>query len=284
MYRTLDAAFWTDPKIRPLAADAKLFAVYLISNPHSHVGGIYYLPNVIVCEETGFKSARLDTLWDTLSDVGFSLRDKENQVVWVKKMFFYQGRGDKNARAVANTLPGLHKSRLINDFLQMYPEVLKHVPDRVSIGYSELGKSGPPNRTGTEQDQDQDQDIVGVSDPSAAHSEIATAWNSAPGAIPIRSLTDARTKALRVRLKDSSWDWQSALKKFPLRCFASQPDGWKPSFDWFLKPDTVTAILEGKYDWTKKENQNGKQPTLPIGSGQTHDPDAAGRDPDHGRM
>lgn len=103
---------------------------------------------------------------------------------------------------------------------------------------------------------------------------VHQAWNSTPGVVQIRSITKSREQHLAARLKEPAWPWEEALAKFPLKCFASDPGGWQPTFDWFIRPDTVTAILEGKYDWTKKENQNGKPATLPIGDGQRHNPGA----------
>ena len=135
MYRTIDTSFWTDPKIRKLPEKAKLLSLYLITSPHGHIGGIYYLPDEVVALETGIKPTMLDTLWDTLSDVGFSRRDKELSIVWVVRMFFYQGRGEKNERAVANQLSTLHNSNLVNDFLAVYPAVKQWMKDRVLIGY-----------------------------------------------------------------------------------------------------------------------------------------------------
>jgi hypothetical protein len=151
MYRTIDAAFWTDPKIKELPAKCKLLALYLVSNPHSHVGGIYYLPDSIIKDETGLTQSELDTLSDTLSRSGFCRIDKKTQVIWVVKMFFYQGRGDKNERSVAKHLNSLHNSLLIKDFIAAYPSIKKHFVDRVSIGYPAQDHFGT---------QEQEQDIT----------------------------------------------------------------------------------------------------------------------------
>lgn len=78
-------------------------------------------------------------------------------------------------------------------------------------------------------------------------------WNSTPGVITNRgdALTKARRRKFRSRLKDRDWpaNMRDAIKKFPLQCFADRDDGWKPDMDWILAPDSVSRILEGKYDW-----------------------------------
>ena len=64
----------------------------------------------------------------------------------------------------------------------------------------------------------------------------------------------ARHKALRTRVKEPAWleDYPAALAKIPQSTFlvGQAQDGgtWKANLDWFLRPDTVSTILEGKYD------------------------------------
>ena len=128
-----------------------MLLLYLITNNHSHVSGLYYLPNVTTSHETGIDIAKLDTLFDTLSrpkpsqdSVGFIRRDTKNELVWVVNMLGYQGRGEKILRATANHFRTLHNSELINDFLQKYPSVKRYYRHRVS---------DTPSRPRTEKDQ-----------------------------------------------------------------------------------------------------------------------------------
>ena len=123
MFRTIETSIWTDPKVSSLASDGKLLFVYLVTNSHGHLGGIYYLPRVLMQLETGIAKSRLDTLCDTLSDLGLVKFDTAREVVWVVNMLRYQGRGDKVNRSVAKHVQTLHKSCLIKDFATHYPEV-----------------------------------------------------------------------------------------------------------------------------------------------------------------
>ena len=115
---------------------------------------------------------------------------------------------------------------------------------------------------------------------SAAVAEFVAAWNATQGVRHIRDI-GKRASTLSARLSSKAWDWKAALAKFPLKCFASDPDGFVPDLEFFLRPGTVTKILEGKYDWTKRGQQ---QRTLAIGAGQTFDPGAGTSDPNFGRM
>lgn len=132
MYRTIDSAFWTDPKIRKLSADAKLLLLYFITNAHTHVSGIYYAPRLLIQHETGLTGKAIDTLCDTLSKLELCRFDRALELVWVKNMMRYQGRGDKNLKSAAHHVTeDLHYSPLIADFLEYYPEVKAVIPDRV---------------------------------------------------------------------------------------------------------------------------------------------------------
>lgn len=131
MYRTVDARFWSDPKVRSLPAEGKLLMLYLVTNGHSHVSGIYYLPRTLMAYEVGLSVAKLDTLCDTLSGLGLAKFDQKKEVVWVVRMLKYQGKGEKNYRSSAKNLESLHNSFLINEFLSYYPQIKPFV----KIGY-----------------------------------------------------------------------------------------------------------------------------------------------------
>jgi hypothetical protein len=131
MYRTIDTTTWLDPKVRRLTPEGKLLFVYLFTNSHTHVCGLYYLPVLLISHETGIKESRLDTLLDTLSRVGLVSWDRVSEVVWVKKMFDRQGQGVKNDIAAARHLEGLHNCNLVKEFLRFYAH--RNIPYRYPI-------------------------------------------------------------------------------------------------------------------------------------------------------
>jgi hypothetical protein len=163
VYRTVDTSFWTDPDVRKLPASSKYLLLYLITNPHAHVGGIYYLPDIIAAHDTGIEIDKLKTLYDTLTkaktdrvsiplpaqdSVGFIRRDSKMEVIWVVNMLTYQGKGEKILRSVASHLKTLHNCPIINDFVKHYPSVKRFYRHRVSDA---------PSRVGT-QEQEQEQE------------------------------------------------------------------------------------------------------------------------------
>lgn len=112
---------------------------------------------------------------------------------------------------------------------------------------------------------------------------VLDAWNEMAKSVGARAaieLTPARQRALSARLSNPSWRsrWRDALALIPGRPFllGAGTRGWRADLDWFLRPDTVTRLLEG--GWS---DGNGHTPTTTKGYAK-HDPDAHRRDPRHG--
>lgn len=155
MYRTVSLSYWTDPKIRSLSTEGKLLMLYLITNPHSHFSGLYYLPWESLPRETGVPEKKLLQLSHTLS-IGYLAKfDRANELVWVRNMLKYQGRGARVSAGVNKHLAGLHESSLLSEFVDFYKQ----------LGYT----LSIPYRYPTEiKDQEQDQDQIAVSVPAPA--------------------------------------------------------------------------------------------------------------------
>ena len=85
--------------------------------------------------------------------------------------------------------------------------------------------------------------------------EFQAAWNAVEAFHGIRKWTPARDKAFRACLRDAWWrdSWREALARAAASKFCSGDGdrGWRADVDWFLRPDTVAQVLEGKYDQRK---------------------------------
>lgn len=123
MYRTIDSRFWNDPKVRSLSRDERYLFLYLITNPHVHLAGIYYLPEPLALHETGLSRTGYRKGINTLSREYLVFYDEENQVIFVKNMLRYQGGGKNHWKAAINQLACVHNSCLINNLLEEYPEI-----------------------------------------------------------------------------------------------------------------------------------------------------------------
>lgn len=82
--------------------------------------------------ETTVPIRAINTLLDTLSRLGFCSFDAPLELVWVRNMMKYQGRGEKNVKSAAHhVIEDLHKSPLIKEFCDYYPSV-KSIVQRLS--------------------------------------------------------------------------------------------------------------------------------------------------------
>ncbi len=84
------------------------------------------------------------------------------------------------------------------------------------------------------------------------YSEIQEAWNAEAAKLKLpqcRDMTDKRRAAIRNRWTNEAWrkEWQAALSKIKDRPFLLGSKGWMADIDWFLRPDSVVKIMEGKY-------------------------------------
>ncbi len=74
-------------------------------------------------------------------------------------------------------------------------------------------------------------------------------------------ISDKRRQALNVRLKNEFFlaNWRTALKRISgLKfCLGENERGWVASLDWFITPDAVVKIMEGKYKDKPVAQQNG---------------------------
>lgn len=87
-----------------------------------------------------------------------------------------------------------------------------------------------------------------------------SAWEAEPSLPRIRNLTDKRRKAIAARLKDDFFSRHhvEAIARVAASpfCTGRNERHWRADIDWFLKPDTVTRVMEGKYDDGVSATQN----------------------------
>ena len=93
-------------------------------------------------------------------------------------------------------------------------------------------------------------------DPAVWESEFIRRWNRLPRVNQRTQggLDFTLQKALQQRLLDPTWRWQQAFAMFPIEMDLD----FIPNLTWFLKPDTVSKILDKSFRKTRK---TGKQKT-----------------------
>jgi hypothetical protein len=165
MYRTIDSQVHDDPKFKKLTLEGKYLFLYLITNRHSHLSGIYYLPDCLIAHETGIPIKRLDALWRGFDTLSIAFRDRSRDLVWVKNMLKYQSTGQNAKVAVVKHLLTLEDSKLKRDFIQYYPDLkgirAKHIrypSDTPPIPIDTPSDTPPDGLRHQEQEQEQEQE------------------------------------------------------------------------------------------------------------------------------
>lgn len=100
---------------RQMGLSTQLVAIYLLTNPHSNMLGIYYLPLAFIAHEIGLTSEEVDEALNNLIQLNFCTYDSNTEYVWVHDMAFEQlspslklsDHRVKNIKDLVNSLPEL---------------------------------------------------------------------------------------------------------------------------------------------------------------------------------
>lgn len=163
-YATVSPLFWTGSTGKKLRknADAQRVAFYLMTCPHSHQTGIYYLPMLYLVNEVGIveKGASKALAW--LSDEGFAKYDVTTEWVWVCEMASWQiGSGlsesDKRCKGVQQYLATIPALPFIGSFHARYAVDfhLGQPPEISPLQGAPEGASSEQSGSGTRSEQEQ---------------------------------------------------------------------------------------------------------------------------------
>jgi hypothetical protein len=164
-YGTVSPLFWTGNTGKKLRADreAQVVAMYLMTSPHSHQTGLYYLPRMYLAHETGIPLEGANKALLRLEEDAFCVYDDASEWIWVREMAAWQiGSGlkptDKRCEGVHKYLESVPKLPFLGEFVERYGGDFHLVKIDSPLEAPQEGHSS--NRTGTEQD-------IGASPPLA---------------------------------------------------------------------------------------------------------------------
>jgi hypothetical protein len=248
---------WFDDKFAALDLETRYLFLYLITNPHTHVSGIYYLPFPTILHETKLNETQLRYGMDTLSIGHLAFFDDRFCVIFVTHFLEYQGHGKKNDVAAANQLQQLHRSPLIDKFLEQYPRIRKLVR-KPKKGYpiDTTSKVGPQEQ---EQDSSLSSSSLSLISSSLNTSELRAEtvrdlWHAAK-LRPCQKLSGHVLQVLKARIREHptvEW-WQDLFTRVAASDFlGGRKTDFVATLDWVCGPKNLSKILAGNYD-------NGRQ-------------------------
>jgi hypothetical protein len=119
----------------------------------------------------------------------------------------------------------------------------------------------PETETETETEKRREEERVPLSTANAVPHPVIQTWNDMASecGLPKAQSTKKRMAALKVRMNEAPFQdgWKEAIAKIPSSKFLTGDNdrGWRADLDWFLKPDSVVRIIEGKYDGHGKQHE-----------------------------
>ncbi|WP_254220440.1 hypothetical protein [Burkholderia multivorans] len=303
-YAKISPQFWigeTGKKLRAAGAEAQVVALYLMTNPHANMLGLYYMPKLYIAHETGLGMEGACKGLQSCIEAGFCLYDEPSETVWVVEMAVYQiadrlSPNDKRSAGVQNEYNALPENPYLARFFEKYAGAFNMTKKRGGTEFKSSTFEAPSKpHASQEQEQEQEQektypnpDGLGVasaaddpipaaieadlshrrqkpSHPPCPHQQIIAAYHELLPASPrIRDWTPARADHLRCR-------WNEDPKRQNL-------DWWRRFFGYIAE----SAFLTGRatsgdrrpftpgLDWICKAENFAK-----IREGRFHDEEAA---------
>ena len=279
-YRKVDPKIWNDSKFRNLSDNGKLVFLFVLTHPHMTSLGAMRATIEGLGSELGWTTKGFrDAFTEGLSE-GLFQYDEKASFLDVPKFLRYNKPESANVvKSWAKQWDDIPECELksllyqrVKGFTEGFGEGFRKAFGKTIHEFTEHPSLNQEHEH--EHEHEQEQDIKNPTDSLSvgtdakklllAEKRFIELWNSMDGTVKVRgeSFTKTRRTAFRARLKEKNWpkDAKLALAKFPLECFQDSAKPWKPDVDWFFRPDTVTRILEGKYDWNKNKQADEPKP------------------------
>lgn len=163
-YAKVGPKFWigeTGKKLRG-HCDAQIVAMYLMTNPHANMIGLYYLPLMFLAHETGMSMEGARKGLQRAIEADFCGYDEDAEVVWVKEMAVYQigdqlDPQDKRCKGVQNEYDSIPQNCFLSAFYERYAESF-HLTKQRNLTPILPSPSEAPSEPHRSQEQEQEQE------------------------------------------------------------------------------------------------------------------------------
>lgn len=184
-YKQIDERFWKDQKVKKLSKDGYLFFLYLLTSPHTHFTGMSEMMLDYVNIDTPLSEKESKAAFQELIALNIIDYDKSNKIVWIRNMYKYQVKSDKQRRGAEIHLNALPKSYLcakLADILQIpyrYPiDTLSQVENTLSSDEKYPIDTREAKEEVKAKEKEKEKETGAVEIPTALDSpEFLEAWN-----------------------------------------------------------------------------------------------------------
>src|SRR5438445_9336065 len=127
-YAKISPQFWigsTGRKLRKSGPEATLVALYLLSNPHANMLGLYYLPKIYIAHETGLGMEGASKGLQRAIEAGLCQYDEASEMVFIPAMARFQiaeqlEAKDNRCRWVQRAYDTLPENPFLASFYEKY--------------------------------------------------------------------------------------------------------------------------------------------------------------------
>ncbi len=253
---------WFSDWFTGLSPLAKTISLYLLTGPHTNVIGCFRLPLGYIAEDLGMPEQRAEVIGAVEEVLATSLAfyDPATKMMLVPSILKTTPLSSDTVAEAARLMtkvPDVLRRRIRGEYEQQlarlrsqpgpHPSPLGDLApaDQTEAPVPSAPAATPPAKTRSNTYHER----------TAAEDEFVKAWNELAedtGIPKIVRFTAHRSRTFAARRHDPFFvaNWQAGLeriKKIP-GLWGSNDRGWKGDVDWFLRPDTLVKIMEGKYD------------------------------------
>lgn len=222
-YSKISGQFWIGKTGKALRGDveAQLVAMYLMTNNHANMIGIYHCPIIYIAHETGLPLEGALKGIQRLTKEGFCTYEDDSEIVWVHEMAKFQigdelKATDNQVKSVRKQYEALHEGVIKQGFAEKYGDAYKLVIDA-----EEESPSEAPSKPLRSQKQEQKQE---QNNSSASPDGFAVFWSAYPK-------------------KKSKGDAEKAWKRI------------KPDAELRERINSSLEAMKASNDWTKEGGQ-----------------------------
>lgn len=259
-YRNVSVYIWNDDKFPFCSDDCQLVFLHLLTSTMSTGFGCYKASLEALAAEKRWALKRYRKGFEEGLRNGFLEYDSHFRVVFLPHFWEHNPRPNinmfKGFEKYFNELPKCKLKYKCYQSLESLAESLgKRYLESFRKRFVNPFPSGTGTGTGTGVEETPLSPLPEKSTESSKKTEeLQTAWNGmakAHGLPEAVAMSKKRASSAAERLRDPFFrdNWQEALSQIPGTPFllGKNQRKWRANIDWFLQPDSILHIMEGKY-------------------------------------
>lgn len=207
----------TGKEIKSFGPETTVLAHYLISSPHAHMSGVYYLPLSYMAHESGLSSKAVPKTLQNLISIDFCTYDENTEYVWVHTMARYQVSEelhpkDNMVKHLNKHFKNLPNVSFLKRFYEKYREPF-YLKERKDIATSSEGASEVVRSQEQEQETEHETEHETEQDEEECVAEplCVSALETGEITIPLKNGNEFLVSTLQVE------KWQKTYNKIDVR-------------------------------------------------------------------